>query len=560
MPKLFDRPHYRLARAFLLLAALTALTPAGTVAQQIHFRQIDSFLPGESAVPISPIVGEQEIQIFIRLSQVDYYLHGELVVPSSEWGQVDVQYDAAELQELVFLNIVTDSGMVALSSSAAGRQTEGGRWLVQNLPLTPSSAPDAASFRSVGFFDLASAFGTERGVDLGGRQIPLHVFLTAEPLVDPQPSGEPVIVQIASAPTRDLINSGVPSFPMVLNPPVPEPVAWIGPFLPEVLTRDGMPNVVQESHFCGPGSAANSLHWLDAENENVDLADTLEQTQDELADNMDNNNDGNWDDAQVEGKLEYIDDHGLPIEVHYTGGEMLPSPGNYTSPDGHGTARNDGAITWDWIEQELDRGQDIEIMTASHWVVLDGYLDLGGVHLLRYRDDPYQNGDDTTEAQEDDIESRRVWTYFDSDGNTNIGNGEEEVLAAVAESPTEEMVVLPPPSDDWLQTPEQPDFEFQARITPPFGPVILGARETDCIAETLCIAGALPGRPELFAKIIGPRPNGFLWVQISRFTPSGVELWVRQVGTGEVNYYSLDPVGRSSNLVCGFQDREAFQP
>jgi len=414
------------------------------------------------------------------LSQVDYYLDGALVVPDSEWGQVDVQYNPTELQGAVFLNIVTDPDVVTADSSVVGSQTDGGNWLVQNLPLTPSSDPDVTSFRSVGFFDLASAFGTERGVDLGGRQLPVHVSVTTEPLVDPQPIGEVIIAQIAVAPTQDLINSGVPTTDATLNPPPPDPFAWIEPFLPEILLRDGMPNVVQETNFCGPGSAANSLHWLDEENEDINLEDSVEETQDELADNMGNDNNGNWDDAEVEGKLKYIADHDLPIEVHYTGGEKLPTSGDYTSPDGHGTARNDGAITWEWIEEELDKGQDIEIMTGSHWVVLDGYLDLGFVHLLRYRDDPYQNGDATTDEQKDDIESRHVWTYFDSEGNTNIGNGEEEVLAAVAESPIEDeetASVSPPPSDTWLSTPTQPDFELRAQITPAFGPVIFGTLE-----------------------------------------------------------------------------------
>ena len=81
-----------------------------------------------------------------------------------------------------------------------------------------------------------------------------------------------------------------------------------------------------------------------------------------------------------------------------------------------------------------------------------------------------------------------------------------------------------------------------------------------CIPETLCIHGALAGRPEVFLKLIGPRPNGFLWVQAARFTPSQVELWVEQTATGTVRYYQLAPIGPTADDVSGLQDRQAFAP
>ena len=113
-----------------------------------------------------------------------------------------------------------------------------------------------------------------------------------------------------------------------------------------------------------------------------------------------------------------------------------------------------------------------------------------------------------------------------------------------------------PPEGPWLSSPELPGFEAKVRIngsTP-------GAREPDCIAETLCASGALAGRPELFVKVIGPRPNGFLWAQLSRFTPSKVEVWLRQLANGQVNFYELPAVGPGSDDVSGLQDREAFSP
>lgn len=112
--------------------------------------------------------------------------------------------------------------------------------------------------------------------------------------------------------------------------------------------------------------------------------------------------------------------------------------------------------------------------------------------------------------------------------------------------------------EQWLSTPELPGFEFQVTITGT--EPVAGQAESDCIPETICISGALAGRQEVFVKVIGPRPNGFLWVQISRFTPSQVDVWVRQLSTGQVNQYTLDPVGPGSEDVSGLQDRQAFSP
>ena len=60
--------------------------------------------------------------------------------------------------------------------------------------------------------------------------------------------------------------------------------------------------------------------------------------------------------------------------------------------------------------------------------------------------------------------------------------------------------------------------------------------------------------------MIGPRPNGYLWVQISRFTPSEVEVWIEQLATGTVRHYRLPAVGPAAADVPGLQDRRAFPP
>lgn len=141
------------------------------------------------------------------------------------------------------------------------------------------------------------------------------------------------------------------------------------------------------------------------------------------------------------------------------------------------------------------------------------------------------------------------------------GAGEFQVTATLFESASDGggNGSPPPPAGPWLSSPELPGFEAKVLIndTTP------GSEEADCIPETLCASGALAGRPEIFVKVIGQpngRPNGFLWSQVSRFTPSKVEVWLRQISTGQINYYELAAVGPAEDNVSGLQDREAFSP
>lgn len=116
-----------------------------------------------------------------------------------------------------------------------------------------------------------------------------------------------------------------------------------------------------------------------------------------------------------------------------------------------------------------------------------------------------------------------------------------------------------PPFPGWLRTEEIPGFEFQVRITAG-GAGRAGVREAACLPDTLCVSGALPGRSEVFLRVIGPRPNGFLWPQLVKFSTSEVEAWVRRVSTGEVRYYRLPavPGGRRIVDLSGLADRQGF--
>ncbi len=111
---------------------------------------------------------------------------------------------------------------------------------------------------------------------------------------------------------------------------------------------------------------------------------------------------------------------------------------------------------------------------------------------------------------------------------------------------------------DWITDPAFPDFRFKVAIT---GTATLpGRRELACVAEALCLSGAVPGRSEVFVRLIGPRPNGNLWVQIVRFTPSRVDVLIEQRSTTAQRSYPLYAVPPDLAILSGFEDRTAFLP
>lgn len=114
-------------------------------------------------------------------------------------------------------------------------------------------------------------------------------------------------------------------------------------------------------------------------------------------------------------------------------------------------------------------------------------------------------------------------------------------------------------NDGYLTSSAIPNFRFRVRIFNTATP-IAGAKESDCIPETLCVSGAVPGRSEVFLRVIGPRPNGYLWPTIVRFTPSRVEVDVQQISTGVTKTYVLPAIPPDSDELTGLQDRTGFLP
>jgi tetratricopeptide (TPR) repeat protein len=118
----------------------------------------------------------------------------------------------------------------------------------------------------------------------------------------------------------------------------------------------------------------------------------------------------------------------------------------------------------------------------------------------------------------------------------------------------------PPPPEGLLTDPDFPGYRFGVVITGGAGEARPGAAEADCPPETLCASGAVPGRTEVMLRLVGPKPNGYLWPTLVKLTTSQVEVWVEQEATGELRYYRLAGAGPGDDTLPGLFDRRGFLP
>ena len=116
-----------------------------------------------------------------------------------------------------------------------------------------------------------------------------------------------------------------------------------------------------------------------------------------------------------------------------------------------------------------------------------------------------------------------------------------------------------PPGAPPFADPALPGFRFWVRITAS-GDSPPARLEDACIPETVCVSGAVPGRAELFMRIVGPKPNGRLWPTLVKLTTSEVEVWIEQLGSGARRYYRLRGASPGADVLPGLFDRDGFVP
>jgi hypothetical protein len=116
------------------------------------------------------------------------------------------------------------------------------------------------------------------------------------------------------------------------------------------------------------------------------------------------------------------------------------------------------------------------------------------------------------------------------------------------------------PAEPALTTAELPGFRFWVSFGEPAVSTWWGTREPVCMPETLCVSGALPGRTEVLLRIVGPKPNGYLWPTLVKLSTTRIEIWIEQVSTGAARCYVLEGAEPGSDELEGLFDRTGFLP
>lgn len=194
-----------------------------------------------------------------------------------------------------------------------------------------------------------------------------------------------------------------------------------------------------DQNACGPASATNSLGWLDSAYNEIVLPGSERKILEELSKLMKRPRNGGVSiENFIQGKLDFIEEHKLPINVKFQSSFLT---NDVTSSSGQTYARNDNKSdypTWEWLAEQMKAGEDVEMMYYwfdgeiwhGHAVVVTGVEENedGSKKSVKFKHDVRQGWAGGTK-QEDES------TYIDSYGRMILRCRGAFIGNAVAESP-----------------------------------------------------------------------------------------------------------------------------
>ncbi|MCX7736440.1 MAG: hypothetical protein N2319_06970 [Candidatus Kapabacteria bacterium] len=211
-----------------------------------------------------------------------------------------------------------------------------------------------------------------------------------------------------------------------------------------------------DKNACGPAAAANSLHWLDKVHK-LNTNKTLREKLEELSKYMERQKEkGVTNDQMIKGKLKFIAENKLPIEVKFQSfRHKKDSIVSIKDKDGkeiqakNKNTKDNGYPTWDWLVQEMKDGEDVELIygrydstgkrLGGHVVTVTGVLDDKGVKRIWFKDDTRQTSSGLRNNPDDSLETgEEVATWETIPGDipviTRWGSKSRRIEAIISES------------------------------------------------------------------------------------------------------------------------------
>ena len=337
----------------ILLVYLLAPAPAAAVVLNIEFQQLNFLNPPEEPVEFSDL------------------------------GRCMVEF-AAEPQ-MEFLNL----------AAIVPGLTADPVWIVRNLPLHDDTV--GLPVETVGVRIPLDQLGVEAGMPVAS----IACGWTVAPVVMTDDEADSWLPTVPLGPSQPVIVAEVDDgngfdrdhLPEVIDPRpwwwpsyVPgmylDLVSWIGCRMPNVDLAGGM-----GVNGCAPAGCANSIKWLadKDEDDNIELDDSAEEAFDQLSHLMSRlQGQGADDSTTVKAKLDFIEAHGLPIEVKFQSSELshgiVSSTGNSAAYDS--TSRADGWPSASWMLSEARDKEDVEIGIGRYYTDSNGKPQRANGHVV----------------------------------------------------------------------------------------------------------------------------------------------------------------------------------
>ncbi|HPM81747.1 MAG TPA: PKD domain-containing protein [Candidatus Anammoximicrobium sp.] len=317
----------------------------------------DDFLPAVSGDP-----GASNFQ-FRQLSWYD--AAGNLVVPNSSWGMFTADV-VGDPNQTMYLNVAAQTGQ--------GSPV----WIVQNMPIFADLTNEG------GDFDI-SLLGLQEGAQLATLD---YIATVDDHILTTMPTGTMTTAPVTALdyhPGGDLKLDQ----PAVTASVVGTPAGiMIGQLISSLIEHEGVPGVQEGDSQCLAGATARSIAWLNAR---YNLGST--KTPQQIYDDMQALNNSTATYAEfLAGKAAY-----LAAMAGATGAtaETKILKVDITMPDDPAgvTVQTEGDVK-QWIRDELNRGEDVELDYDTHIITVTGTFDVGGKTYLKYRDDEDQGDDD----------------------------------------------------------------------------------------------------------------------------------------------------------------------